>query len=494
MSFCQEENNDVAEEEVVVEVPLKAVAGDDKNVVVGRKVLFSGLGSTNPTDQELDYIWDFGDGISGQGAEVTHVYTRSGVYRSKLIVRDYLGNEASDEIIVSVDEEIVLLVTDRSADESEIQNLQIFASTQKILLVSIRNDSNEPDYVISKELAKQLTEAKEDIKQARSIVLWTSGSTGINAMLEVAQTLNTTSDLADFGFNNKNIIDITEKSFSATARIAQNVFNILEPKNMVLTTEANLQNVVTTVNTTELFEVLNDSGEKYQLVGIHTKRKVEKLGPFNFMSVAVNYMVNKGVSLNTIFLILILPLIATIIAFTRQVIGIKAFGIYIPSIIALSFVSIGIKYGLIIFAIIILTGTLARYLARKIKILYLPRMAIVVTIVSLFIFVLFILGTVFEQPGIISVSVFPILIMTFMTEKFVAAQIEKGTKTAILLSLETLILSVLCYFVATWKDLEILILGYPEIILITIVINILIGKWTGLRVLEYIRFRKVLEK
>ena len=40
--------------------------------------------------------------------------------------------------------------------------------------------------------------------------------------------------------------------------------------------------------------------------------------------------VDSGVPIQTIVLILIIPIIVTIIAFFRQVVGIKAFGIYTP--------------------------------------------------------------------------------------------------------------------------------------------------------------------
>ena len=479
-------------DEIKTQTDLKADAGADKNVVVGKQVLFSGINSSNPSLNPLKYFWDFGDNKKEEGMEVVHIYSKPGVYKAILTVEDFLGKKSIDETIVNVDEFLILLVSDNSASAEKIQELATNASTQKILLVSVRNDTSDPDYVISEELAKQILDSREELKLAGSIILWTKGSVGLNAMLEVAQSFGAGSSAQDKGFGDKNIISITDENFSATARVSQNLFNILQPKYIFLTTQESLQTCVSTVDTTELVESLKRSGLKYQLVGVHSQRNMDKLNPLNFMSMAVNYMVNKGVSLNTIFLILMLPIIATIMAFARQIIGIKAFGIYIPSIIALSFVAIGLKYGLIIFLVIIFTGTLARVIARKLKVLYLPRMAIVLTIVSLCIFLLFFIGTVFEQTGLISVSIFPILIMTFMTEKFIAAQVEQGTKNAIILSVETLILSILCYFVANWKDLQILILGYPELILLTILINILIGRWTGLRILEYFRFRKLI--
>jgi len=81
-----------------------------------------------------------------------------------------------------------------------------------------------------------------------------------------------------------------------------------------------------------------------------------------------------------------------------------------------------------------------------------------------------------------------------LVEKFIAAQIERGTRQAILLTFETLILSVVCYFVVQSLWLGNLVLTFPiPIIIICLIINFLLGKWTGLRLTEYLRFREAIK-
>ncbi len=55
------------------------------------------------------------------------------------------------------------------------------------------------------------------------------------------------------------------------------------------------------------------------------------------MSQLITYMVAQGVPKETVVLILMLPIVATIIAFARQVIGVKGFGIYTSLIITFAF-------------------------------------------------------------------------------------------------------------------------------------------------------------
>jgi hypothetical protein len=214
----------------------------------------------------------------------------------------------------------------------------------------------------------------------------------------------------------------------------------------------------------------------------------------NNISPIIQFFVSEGVPRETVELLLMLPIIATFIAFLRQIVGIKAFGIYTPSIVIFAFLATGIKYGIAIFISVIVVGMLTRYLLKKLRILYLPRVAITVTIVALVILAILVFGGSQQRTGLAAVSIFPLLIMITIVEKFVAAQIEKGNRTAMILALETLIISLLGYFLVKWPLLGKTIVTYPWIILLTIPINIFLGKWTGLRLSEYFRFREIIKK
>ncbi len=210
----------------------------------------------------------------------------------------------------------------------------------------------------------------------------------------------------------------------------------------------------------------------------------------------INFIVEQGVPLQTVALLLMLPIVVTLVAFFRQVIGIKAFGIYTPAIVTfalLAFGPNGLKYGIAIFVAVIVVGTLSRLLMKKFRLLYLPRVAITVSIVSLSILLILVLGGMSQRTGLASASIFPLLIMITLAEKFIATQIEKGSRVALILALETLVISVVGYFLVSWRELTTLILQYPWLILFTFVINFSLGKWTGLRLTEYMRFRKILK-
>ncbi len=212
------------------------------------------------------------------------------------------------------------------------------------------------------------------------------------------------------------------------------------------------------------------------------------------MNYFVSLVIANGVPPETLVLMLILPIIVTMIAFFRQVIGIKAFGIYTPAIITFAFLATNqIKYGIAIFATVIVVGTATRYILKRARLLYLPRVAIMITIVGFSILFLLFEGGVWNRTGLASVSIFPILIMITLVEKFVAVQIEKGKRAAVVLALETLLISIIGYYIASWHLLISAVLQYPWISLLTIPVNIVLGKWTGLRLSEYFRFRQIMK-
>jgi len=211
------------------------------------------------------------------------------------------------------------------------------------------------------------------------------------------------------------------------------------------------------------------------------------------MSEIIQLIINQGVNIDTAYLILALPFIATLIAAFRQIIGIRSFGIYAPLVLTFVFWETELKYGLAIFIIILLTGTAVRYILKNFRLLYLPRMAIVLTVISLAILLLLAVGGYFQRTGLASTPILAILILITLIEKFISTQVEKGARMAAALSIETLIISIAGYYFIIWDVFRSMVLNHPEYILLLFAVNIFLGKWTGLRLREYFRFKDAIK-
>ncbi|MEM2151341.1 MAG: PKD domain-containing protein, partial [Candidatus Bathyarchaeia archaeon] len=80
-----------------------ANAGQDQKVNVGDTVLFDASASTDNIGM-ISYEWDFGDGESGTGVKVTHIYKKAGTYTVTLTVKDHAGNAGIHSVTVTVTE------------------------------------------------------------------------------------------------------------------------------------------------------------------------------------------------------------------------------------------------------------------------------------------------------------------------------------------------------------------------------------------------------
>ena len=471
---------------------IKAEVGDNRVVEVNQKVVLDAKTSiVEPNNLEVDYLWDFGDGSQAQGIEVSHIYEDSGEYLANLKIQSKTSDLAStDTFKISVFNDLIIFLTDREDSDQEFSRLKNRARRQGVAIKAIPLAEDNNEFVSANQLAVDLNNNQADLNQAGIIIAWTNN----NLALSVLAKLNQVATKENFNFKNKIIAVVTGEDFSQVSAQAQTVFNSLKPASVILIQEEGISTVIDARKADKLISLIQTTSTKHLILGVHSRRLNGGVNLFNFTSYLVNFMLNRGVPLESILLTLMLPIVVTIIALARQIIGMKTFGIYTPTIVALSLMGTGLKYGLAIFLLILITGTLARLVLRKVKLLHIPKIAIVLTVVSLAILAMLAEGSMSSRTGLISVSLFPMLIMITLVEKFINVQVEKGTKAAIMLSAETLLLSIACYYLATWQSLRMLILSFPEIIFLTVIINLLLGKWAGLTIVEYLRFRDVLKQ
>ncbi len=223
-------------------------------------------------------------------------------------------------------------------------------------------------------------------------------------------------------------------------------------------------------------------------------QKVGPVWPVNPVKYAIRGAVGAGVPANTIVLLLMLPIVAFVIAFTRNIVGIRGFGIFLPAALSVVFVATGPFVGIGLFLVIVTVSTLVRMILRKLKLKlqYLPRMAFILWAV-----VVGVLGILFAAPYIrfsdlANVSIFAVLILVLLAEDFIRVQLGKSIRTALSLTFETLVLSLISFLFLTLKPFQEYVLLNPEISLLSIgILDILLGRYTGLRIMEFYRFRKL---
>jgi hypothetical protein len=202
--------------------------------------------------------------------------------------------------------------------------------------------------------------------------------------------------------------------------------------------------------------------------------------------------VQSQVSLPALNLILILPLVAFFLVIIRNVIGLETFGTFSPMLLSLAFLTTGLAWGLVVFFILVGLGAGLRLVLQRLRLHLVSRVAILIAVVAVSMVGLTVLGATLGIGALLHVSIFPMVIMANIIENFTNTQLERGTGEAFRLTLNTLLVATCSYIGIEYTGLKPLVLTFPELLLGVIAIELLLGRWRGLRLVEYLRFHKML--
>lgn len=218
--------------------------------------------------------------------------------------------------------------------------------------------------------------------------------------------------------------------------------------------------------------------------------KIEKFNGFNGLKILINEAMNRGVASNTIVLLLLLPLIATLISVLHYMVGLSGYGIFMPTMIAIAFIATGIVGGLVLFAMILVISILSSYILKKLKLHFWPARAISLLFISLGTFLLMMMSSYVKLIDIRQISIFPILFMILLAEEFTRTQMVKSGGEAKRLTIGTIVLAITGAIMMNFDWLQGVVLGYPGmVVVLVLVINLLVGNYTGIRLSEISRFK-----
>ena len=207
-----------------------------------------------------------------------------------------------------------------------------------------------------------------------------------------------------------------------------------------------------------------------------------------------HYAIETGVSLPALNAILVLPVIAFFLVIGRNLIGLETFGFFAPMLLALAFLSTGLGWGLLIFGAIIGIGGGLRVALQGLRLHLVARVAILIAVVALSMAGLTLVGARLGIGALLQVGIFPTVIIANMIENFSNTQLERGTREALRLSANTLLVALVSYGCIENTDLRPLLLAFPELLVGIIGLELVIGCWRGMRLVEYVRFARVLRQ
>lgn len=231
--------------------------------------------------------------------------------------------------------------------------------------------------------------------------------------------------------------------------------------------------------------------EKTAILSLFESRPVNEPGILNIMAFWVQDAVRLGIPANTIFLILLTPFLAFFVSFIRVVIGLPTLDMLVPIALAFALVAVGISVGLLVLAAILIASYFSKVSLSKIRIMFYPKRSLSMIFLALAVFAALTLGVVLEFEQILSVSIFPILILMLLGDMIVSVQLHKSASETFTITGTTIFIGLVGYLAATSNTIQNVVILYPEIVLLVIPANIIVGRYFGLRVLEVFRFNKV---
>lgn len=190
--------------------------------------------------------------------------------------------------------------------------------------------------------------------------------------------------------------------------------------------------------------------------------------------------------------LLLLPVAALMICVFRNVIGMPSFGTFTPALIGLAFREWESLPGLGVFVGILLVGWGLRRLLDRYHLLQVPRTAFMLSLVIVLLIGAIVLANWRDVPATRYISLFPMVILTGMIERFWTLETEDGAWSSFRTLLSTLAVAVCISLVLSVPALVRHLVRYPETLGIIMAAQLLLGRYTGYRLSELVRFRDLL--
>ena len=351
-----------------------------------------------------------------------------------------------------------------------------------ILFTKIISNSN---VFLENELKEEIVKQKVYIDNANVIII-------NNKDLEyVFQILSKLDEDDELNLSNKTIFIVNNTNKYFVKRTLSKYSNILENENKYM------------INSSDLIALISNLSFDKDVLG----EKLIEVFPLSFewksrwlfLSYFIDNLIANWVPINLIGLLLTLTFAALIVTAFRQIIWFSVFWTFSPLLFGLSIAVLWVKTSIIFFIIAIIATLITRLITKRLYLLNSAKLSLLLgiyfltTILILWVNSVFNLDILSYQIFSNTYVIFPILFLIFATDKIFWEWYKIFSKQQMISLFEFIIISTVVVLIINSVRLRLILLSYPEIIILLIIAIIIVWRFTWLQLFEYFRFSPILK-
>ena len=199
-----------------------------------------------------------------------------------------------------------------------------------------------------------------------------------------------------------------------------------------------------------------------------------------------------GLPFSLLRTLLILPVGALVVVLFRNVVGMPTFGTFLPALIAGAASATGALWGVVGLLVVVVLVVAVRSAVQRLHLLHSPTLAILLAAVTSALLLTSLAADRVGLHALSYVAMFPIAVLAITAERLYLALEERGFRDAGRELAGTLVVILACYLVMNSLALQALMLQFPELLLLVLAADIYLGRWVGMRLSEYLRFRQLI--
>jgi len=192
--------------------------------------------------------------------------------------------------------------------------------------------------------------------------------------------------------------------------------------------------------------------------------------------------------------ILMIPLGVLIVVMMRVLVGLKTSGTFMPVLIAMAFIQTSLVTGLVGFILLVAVGLFIRSYLSHLNLLLVSRISTVIIMVILLIALFGVLSYKLGLTEGLKITFFPMIILSWTIERMSVLWEEEGAKEVMTQGGGSLLVAILAYFAMSNDVTRHLMFNFIGLQFVVMSLVLLLGSYTGYRLLELRRFKPLVDK